>query len=297
MTSPPVGAGPVTVRPAAAADLDAIRSIEEAYGNLHPWPARPDFLDHEFEAGRIVVAQRLPELVGFAGVFDYSELTYLADLFVRPDLLGQGIGRALLAVILQGRESWATLASSDPRAVPLYVRFGVQPVMRALYLSGGVEAARRLPSLPSRPRVASPDADLDELVDLDAVTSGRRRPLEHRFLLSLPGTVALVHGSGDRPSAYAYVRTVLPEGQPQPEAFIGPCGGESEQDFAFITRAAITQAVEMGCDGIHLSVFERHPDLSALLKAGFHGDDVDTFMATDADLLDGRLYAPNPEFG
>jgi GNAT superfamily N-acetyltransferase len=287
----------VTVRPAAASDLDAIRRIEEAYGNLRPWPARPDFLDHEFEAGRIVVAERLTEVVGFAGVFDYGELTYLADLFVRPDLLGQGIGRALLEVILQGCEAWATLASSDPRAVPLYARFGVRPVMRALYVSGGLEDARRLPSLPSSPRIASPHADLDELVDLDAVTCGRRRPLEHRFLLGLRGTVALVHGAEDHASAYAYVRTVLAEGQAEPEAFIGPCGGESEADFTHITRAAIHQAAEAGCERIHLAVFEGHPDLSMLLQAGFRVDDADTFMATNAELLDGRSYAPNPEFG
>ena len=53
---------------------------------------------------------------------------FLGSLFVRNDLRGRGVGRTLLEAILSDASGRATFASSDPRALPLYVRFGMRPI-------------------------------------------------------------------------------------------------------------------------------------------------------------------------
>ena len=244
----------------------------------------------------MVLAENGDEVVGFAGVYDHGDLTYLADAFVHPDRVGRGIGRAILEAILSDSAVRATFASSDPRALPLYARFGMRPIMPLLYLSGTAEAVNRIPLDHSNTREVSLEPDLDVVIDLDAEASGRRRPLEHEFLLTLPGTSALIVRTGHRATAYGYVRLVVPEGANEPEAFIGPCGGQTEDDLALITEAAIHHAAH-AASPIHLPVFGLHPGFGALLQAGFRIDGQDMFMASHPGLLDGRRYAPSPEFG
>jgi GNAT superfamily N-acetyltransferase len=262
---------PIGVRRVEPADLAAVRDIEAEYGNLRTWPDRPHFLDHEFEAGRMVLAELGNEVVGFAGVFDYGELTYLADLFVRSSLVGRGIGKGLLEAILPTEDACATLASSDPRALPCHARMGMRPVVPMLYLSGGRDAAAKLTAQPRGLREASAAAELDELVGL--------------------GCHAV------RPPATC--RASLPAGplrDDAPQAFIGPRGATSEAGLAGLTEAAIHHAARFG-HRIHLSVLGPHSMLPALLRAGFRIDGMDILMSTALDLMDGRRYAPGPEFG
>jgi GNAT superfamily N-acetyltransferase len=287
---------PTSVRRVEAQDLAAIREIEASYGNLRPWPTRPDFLDHEFEAGRMALAEQRGEVVGFAGAFDYEDLTYLADVFVRPDLLGRGIGRALLETTLSETARCATLASSDPRALPLYARFGMRPLMPVLYLSGSPEQAGRLPPARSDPPIAAGEDDLNEVIDLDATVSARRRPSELRFVFTRAETMTLVPRTARPLVSYACVRTVVPRGGHEAEAFIGPCGATSEPDLVSITDGALRQAAR-SAGRIHVTMLGAHPRLQALLGIGFRVEGVDTLMATDLDLVDGTRYAPSPEFG
>ena len=74
------------------------------------------------------------EVVGLAAVVERSGVTHLADLFVLPDRFGRGIGGRLLAMILGDATRRTTFASSDPRALPLYVRNGMIPWWPNLYL-------------------------------------------------------------------------------------------------------------------------------------------------------------------
>ena len=45
------------VRPATRDNIDGVRSIAHAYGNLGYWSRRPYYLDHEMESGRLLVAE------------------------------------------------------------------------------------------------------------------------------------------------------------------------------------------------------------------------------------------------
>jgi len=56
-------------------------------------------------------------VLGFGAVLAREGVTYLGDLFIRPDHLGRGLGKALLSSLFAGAGDRTTYASSDPRAL------------------------------------------------------------------------------------------------------------------------------------------------------------------------------------
>ena len=283
-----------TVRLARDEDREAVRAISAAYDNLRPWPERPDFLDHEFAGGRVAVAEWNGEVVAFGGTFDRGEVVYLADLFVRPDYVGHGAGSAILETLFDRGDVRLTAASGDPRALPLYARFGMRPLMPALYLHAAAGAIGSLEASPGSLAQAPPDA----IAAIDAEVSGRPRPQEHAFLATCSGAEGFVlDGSGD-PVAYGWIRTVSIDAGPGPErhAFVGPVGGRTEEAMDLVTRALAARAAR-GASHVHLLLLGPHPSLAPLLGAGFRVVDRDTWMCSRFDLVDGRRYAPSPELG
>ena len=172
----------------------------------------------------------------------------------------------------------------------------MRPTTPALYLSAGRDDARRLPAHHTSPEVVSAGERLDRVIELDAAVSGRHRAAELSFLNGLPEMTVLADQSQDAINAYGCVRTVVPNGATQPEAFIGPCGARSEAELAGITRAVIELAVDRA-GRIHLIALGSHPSLPTLIGAGFRIDDMDTLMTSDLALIDGQTYAPSGEFG
>ena len=278
------------IRPATPADLDPVRALADSYGNLRHWPDRPDYLDHELATGQMVVAEDDGGLAGFASVLGRDGVTHIADLFVRSDRIGQGLGRALLAATLPARGELATFASADPRALPLYVRAGMRPVTPLLYLHGGRAAAARLPD----PGTVSAVTGADAVADLDRRVAARHRPPDHAFLAAV-GATALLVGDGDRTLGYAWVRVPAGAGAGL-EAFLGPLGAGAEDDALRVAIAAVRHAAARA-QTVHLSLLGPHPALSPLLTAGFRIEAADTFMASRVNLLDPRRYAPNADLG
>jgi GNAT superfamily N-acetyltransferase len=95
------------IRPAAAADFDAILAVindgAEAYRGIIPvdrWkvPYMPaEELRHEIAAGvRFSVFERVSAVVGAMGVQDVRDVTLIRHAYVRTRFQGQGIGGALL---------------------------------------------------------------------------------------------------------------------------------------------------------------------------------------------------------
>ena len=300
----------IRVRPATDEDDAAIREISVAYDNLDSWPARPDFLDHEFATGRIYVAEGDGGVVGFGGSFDRDEVVYLADLFVRREALGGGVGAALLERIFDRGSVRMTSASGDPRALPLYARFGMWPLMPALYLRGSAAAAAE--AAETMGATAGPDlgvADTPTIAAIDADVCGRSRPQEHAFLQSLPGAEGLVLIGEGGAVAYGWMRVVaVPTGDGvEIRAYLSPAGARTPEGMVRITaelvgRAADAvreQAASVGSAvaDVSLLVLGTHPGLAALLSAGFRVVDRDTFMCSRVDLVDGRRYALSPELG
>jgi GNAT superfamily N-acetyltransferase len=264
-----VAADLVEVRPAGPPDLAGVREIAAGYGNLADWPRRPDYLDYELERSGLWVALDADAVVGFAGVLTDGGTAHLADAFVRPDRLGRGIGQALLDAALPRSLTRTTLASSDPRALPLYVRAGLRPLAPVLYLDGSVAGAG-----------AGDQVGPAGVLERDAAGCGRRRPAALAFL-ERAGAHALV--AGDR--AYAVVR-------PAPgAAHIGPAAGDAGELVAFAAAAS----AEHGA--VHLALPGPHPALRPLLAAGLRVGDADTYMGSRPDILDLTRYVPHPDLG
>ncbi len=138
------------IRDASPDDIPAIRAILAGHGNDDPAGhlRGPDivgpYLRHLLAHHRAMVSETPgDEVVAFGAVVDTDRSWHLADLFVRTDRLGQGLGRPLLAALLGDRWPRTTFASDDPRALPSYVRAGMAARWVALYLRGGPETVSR----------------------------------------------------------------------------------------------------------------------------------------------------------
>jgi GNAT superfamily N-acetyltransferase len=259
----------VEVRVAGPADLGGVRAIAESYGNLGEWPQRPDYLDFELERGALWVALDAGGVAGFAGVLVDGAYAHLADAFVRRDALGQGAGRALLDAALPQTGTRVTLASGDPRALPLYARCGLQPLAPVLYLEGtlgGAATAER----------TEPAA----LLERDAAASGRERP-EALAFLARAGAYGLA--TGDR--GYAVVRPTAGV------AHLGPAAGDAGELLALATAASAAHG------RVHLALPGPHAALRPLLDAGLRVDEADTYMASRPGVHDLTRYVPDPDLG
>jgi GNAT superfamily N-acetyltransferase len=255
----------VEVRPAGPGDLDGVRRIAAHYGNLDPWPERPDWLDYEFERGALWVADDARGVAGFAGVLVDGDIAHLADVFVRPDALGRGIGRRLLDAALPATGTRVTFASSDPRALPVYVRAGMQPLAPVIYLEGTLDGTA------TAERVDAPD-----LVGRDAAAAGRARPAALDFLAR-----AGAHGLRGGERDYAVVR---PAGG---VADIGPAAGDADGLLALLA----------GAGPLRVALLGPHPALRPLLEAGLRISAVDTYMGSRPDVVDPQRYVPHSDVG
>lgn len=280
------------VRAAAEKDLEAIRSIAHSYGNLTSWPHRPDYLDHELGTGTLTVCEDAGDVIAFGGALTRQRITHLADLFVRPDRVGTGIGKAILAATLPAGGERLTFASADPRALPLYVRYGMLPLAPLLYLTGDAEAVGRLPD----PEVKLAEADSATMSSLDRTASGRDRPQDLEFLRAAAHAHGLIARHGPEAIGYGYCRIVDVAGHDSPSAFLGPIGARSERDAVRTVTALLRWAAGYASQ-MTIPVFGPHPATPIILTAHFRVEDIDTYMASRVGLVDLTRYCPSMELG
>ncbi|GAA4921385.1 GNAT superfamily N-acetyltransferase [Nonomuraea thailandensis] len=302
------------VRAATQDDMPAVRGVARRFGLLGGWrPGSPDFLDAERAFGTLLLAPAPPGeedglALGFGGTLRRGELTHLADLFVLPAHQSSGLGRALLARLLAADGPRATFASSDPRALGLYVRHGLRPWCPLLYLTG---PAAGLPA----PRVRVTSAG--EVAALDAAVAGGDRRRTLAWHAALPGVTAYAAGEG-----YAFARATAGG------VLIGPAGGATPQDCANAVLGALAATTTPGTttpgtatpgtatpgtaktaapalaatttpDIGKIAVPGPHPLVPALIAAGWRIRDLDTLMADDAALalIHPDRYIPHPDLG
>jgi GNAT superfamily N-acetyltransferase len=126
------------IRPAAvseAAQLTALVMRSKAY-----WGYSADFLrqaapeltvsEQDIVAGKVSVAERDERPVGIS-VLDLAEPPELVALFVERDMIGRGVGGALLAHALERARAAgvdSVLIESDPNAEPFYRAHGAEPI-------------------------------------------------------------------------------------------------------------------------------------------------------------------------
>jgi GNAT superfamily N-acetyltransferase len=283
--SDPASAG---IRLATVEDIPEIRRILAAHENDGPVPPGGvdiigPYVRHLVERHRTMVSELDGSVVGFGSVVDTGRARMLADLFVEPGRLGIGLGRPLLTALFENAPVRATFASSDPRALPLYVRAGMTPLWICLYLEG---AADQLP--PIDPSLAARDATPSQLAALEAGWTGAVRPDDHAYWADQPDADPFVVEDAEGPVAFGYGRAkqatptralnrllVRPGADPVPSILAG---------LARAARGGRVQACLLG----------PNPALPVLLAAGFQVVDRDQFLCSDPSLIDPARFLPNP---
>jgi GNAT superfamily N-acetyltransferase len=274
------------IRVATLDDLGPIRAILAAHGNDGPIVIADivgPYVQHVIRRGGARVAVVDDVIVGFGATIDTGRSVHLADLFVHPDRLGQGIGRPLLEAVFDGSAVRTTFASDDPRALPLYVRAGMQPIWPSLYLQG---TAGILP--PTGGAVRTETADPARLAELEREWTGFDRSIDHGYWASMADTDPFVVVDGGAVSGLGYARVR----QAAAIRVVDRLLIHPDADPVTTTVAAMARA---GRDGpVFACLLGVHPAIRPLLDAGFRIVDRDQFMTSDPDVLDPVRYIPNP---
>jgi GNAT superfamily N-acetyltransferase len=280
--------GPFDIRPAVEDDLPAIREILAAHGNDGPVVVGDvvgPYLRHLLVHGRSRVAVEDGAVVGFGATIDTGPAVHLADLFVRPDRLGQGIGRPLLMEAFGDAGRRTTFASEDPRAMPIYVRAGMRPWWISLFVEG---PASRVPAAPSR--ITTREATAQELAAMELDWSGHDRSAEWAHWVEQPEADNFVVLDGDQVVALATARVR----QAAPIRVLNRLVVHPDQgvDPVPVTLEAIRRG---GGEGVLLVCVQGpSPVLRPLLDLGFRIADRDQFMASEPGLIDPARLIPNP---
>ncbi len=266
------------IRPATDDDVGAILGVWAANGDTIPKGGvdiLTPYLAHLLRTGRVLVAEDSDRVVGFGAVVERTGVTHLADLFVLPDRFGEGIGGRLLDAVFGDAGARTTFASSDPRAMPLYVRAGMSPLWPNLYLDVDASA---LP--PSSPTAVCEPAETASLVQLEQLWLGDASTADHRFWASLPEARPFVVVDRGQPVAAVHARTRR-SGQ---DRWINRVVMAPDCDPAVVLVAAYRHASEGGRIGSCLP--GPNPALRMLLAGGARIIDQDTYMASDPSPFD-----------
>jgi GNAT superfamily N-acetyltransferase len=279
---------PLTTRQATPADAPLLEAINLAADSVPDavaaTPALPGdqlrYLVSLIERGRVIVAEDGDSAVGFAATVDTGRARHLADLFVRPESQGMGIGRRLLDEVFEDVWPRTTFASEDPKALPLYVRAGMDAHWPNLYLAGD---PGRLPPIPADLIVEI--VPVEVVAALEADWAGVDRGPELAYWASLPDFRPVVVRRGDQavgtglsrrrrsaPGRWIHQAIAAPDVEATPVLLAmmadglasGPVGG------------AVGGACVPGPAGL----------VRPLLEAGFRILDRDTFMASDPSIVD-----------
>lgn len=274
------------IRAATPDDVGSIRGVLAAHGNDGP----ADYADivgpyvrHLVAHHRAMVSVQDGSVIAFGAAVDAGVAVHLADLFVLPDRLGEGIGRPLLAALFDGAVRRTTFASSDPRAVPLYVRAGMSPWWACLYVEG---ATASLPPTPGFLETAS--ADPAWLAALEKTWTGVDRSIDHAFWASQAAADSFV--VAERGEAVAICHARARQASPArviDRLLVRPGADPVPPTLAALRRTGRGATVRALLQG-------PSPVLRVLLGAGFLVVDRDQFMASEPDLVDPARLVPNP---
>ena len=277
--------GEPAIRAATLDDVPSIRAILAAHGNDGP-VTRVDivgpYVRHLVERHRVLVTVQDGAITAFGAVAHAGVADHLADLFVLPDRLGQGLGRALLQELFAGSRHRTTFASDDPRALPSYVRAGMTPLWVSLYLEGD---GGRLPEDPSLDLVP---AGAPALAALELEWTGADRAVDHDFWASQADADAYVIADAHGAVAFAYARAKQNSDVRALDRLLVRPGADPVAPIILALRRAGRGGRVMGV------VPGPNPVLPALLEHGFRIVDHDQYLASSPDLVDPARRLPNP---
>lgn len=256
------------VRPAEDHDLPGVTKVAIANDQVL-CGADPRYVAHLRRHGRFLVAEQDGEIVGYGATLSVGDVTMLCDLFVDPARHGKGIGGRVLDVAFDGTRERMTFSSQNPRALPLYVRYGMVPRWPLLYLTG---PAGPTPSLRAR-SVAGAEAAV-----VERGLTGVDRTAQYAFWTGVPGgSGIIVEAAGESVAA-------------------GAVSGKRLSHLGVAPGADAGEAVIAALPGMAgIAVPGPHPALGRMLGAGWRITDYDHHMSTSDGLLDANNI-PSPSF-
>ncbi|MEA2576554.1 MAG: hypothetical protein QOD78_142 [Chloroflexota bacterium] len=237
-------------------------------------------------------------VVGFAAALMRERLWFLSMLFVRPELQGSGVGRALLARVgpHEGEASYRSTAtdSAQPIANALYASQGIVPRVPLLNLIGLPQDPDAFGTLPSgvvpsafRDLAAGAGGDghrrLAEAVDgLDREVLGVAHPLDHRWLRQEGRSGWLYHGPDGSVVGYGYATEA---------GRIGPVAVRDEALLAPILGHLSNAVIPRGAFALWLPGTADRAIVPAL-RAGFQLDQFPVLLCWDRPYADLTRYLP-----
>ena len=279
-----------TIRAAGPADVPAIRALLAAHGNdatvdtIGTVDIVGPYLRHCLEHAKAAVTERDGQVVAYGAAIETGRGRHLADLFVRPDLLGQGLGRSLLEAVMKGATARTTFASDDPRALPIYARAGMTPLWLNLYVEG------EAPGLPAGRAPTVEPAAPDDLAALEFAWTGACRPADHRYWAALPeADEFVVRSAGGNPIALGYARAR----QVSSVRWIDRLVVRPDADPVSPILAALGYADRGRGGTVGACLPGPNPALVPLLEARFRITDRDVYMASSPDLVDSARLLPD----
>lgn len=282
-----MGGTTTDLRAATEADLPAVREILAAHGNdgaIVNGDVVGPYLRHLMAHGRARVAVEGDAVVGFGATLDTGRSVHLADLFVHPDRLGQGIGRPLLDSVFEGAERRTTFASDDPRAMPSYVRAGMQPWWASLYVEGPSD---RIPT--PRAGLVVEASSAPDLAAIHERWTGLARLADHVFLAGQAHAEAFVVRADGEVAGIGVARVRQASPVRALDRFV--VHPDPAVDPLPVLLAATAQAGRGGV--VLVPVQGPNPLLRSLLDLGFRIADRDQYMASEPDLIDPTRLIPN----
>ena len=281
----------IETRAATTADLGAIAAVATATGQVEEWSGSdPAYVTHLLAEGRVVVAESGGSVTGFGAIRRIGDgpdaVTMLCDLFVDPQVHGQGAGQALLTELWEPGSPRMTFSSLHAHAVPVYTRAGLDAWWPLLYLGGNV---RVLP----RPDGWTVTASSPALVAaLEAEWTGIDRAADHRAWAARPGGEPVIAQRGAEALAAGTVAGVDAE-YGIAHLALSPAAGDAEAVAAIL---AVLTSLNPPDGRARVYLPAPHPAIRPLLAAGWHVDFMDLFMATSPRLLDPHRAVPSPAF-
>jgi GNAT superfamily N-acetyltransferase len=264
----------VEIRPATLADVDAIVAVLHANDEKHLDHA---YVEHLLATGRVLVALVDDGLIGVGATIERGGVTHIADLYVDPHRQGAGVGGRLLTALDAARTPCTTFSSSDPRALPLYVRAGLVPWWPLLYFEGR-------PLRPLAAPFAVERAGADEVAAIDAMVVAGRGPHEHHYYAKQLGMLPFVVRDGSRAVAAGYTQNGV----------LMMLSIVASADAVGATTSVISFVADLGPGPVLTALPGPHPAVRVLLDAGLRINAHDLYCATAPGLVDPVRRLPNP---
>ena len=261
------------IRPATLVDVDAIVAVLHANDEKHLDDA---YVGHLLATGRVVVALSGEQLVGVGATIERGGVTHIADLYVDPSRHGAGVGGKLLSALDPARTPCTTFSSSNPRALPLYMRAGLVPWWPLLYFVG--RPSRRLPA-PFAVEGASPG----DVMAIDAMVFAGRGA-DHSYYANLPGVLSFIVRDGSRAIAAGHTQNGV----------IEMLSIVATAKAANAVTSVISFLADSGQAPIITALPGPHPSVRVVLDAGMPITAHDLYCATAPGLVDPVRRLPNP---